>query len=48
MQNELRKLAAELRKCAADEKQQKFVKCAQVIRSYVGLGILKKKLGKAS
>ena len=48
MQAELRKLAAALRKQAAEEKQRKFVKCAQVVRGYVGLGILKRKLGRTS
>jgi hypothetical protein len=48
MQSELRKLAADLRKQAAEEKQRKLVKCAQVLRGAVGLGILKKKLGRVS
>jgi len=48
MQTELRKLAAALRKHAAEEQERKFIKCAQVVRGFVGLGILKKKLGRAS
>jgi hypothetical protein len=48
MQNELRKLAAALRKEGAKAKERKFVKCAQVVRGFVGLGILKRKLGRNS
>lgn len=44
MQDELRKLAAALREKAAEAQERKFIKCAQAVRSLVGLGILKKKL----
>lgn len=46
MQDELRKLAAQLRQKDAEEKQRKFVKCAQIVRGQVGLAILAKKLGR--
>jgi hypothetical protein len=48
MQDELRKVAALLRQKAAEEKQRKFVKCAQIVRGHVGLAILRKKLGRSS
>lgn len=48
MQDELRKLAALLRKEAAEAKKRKFIKCAQVVRGFVGLGILQRKLGRTS
>jgi hypothetical protein len=48
MQDELRKVAALLREKVAEEKQRKFIKCAQVVRGHVGLAILRKKLGRPS
>lgn len=46
MQDELRKIAALLRQKAAEEKQHKLIKCAQIVRGCVGLAILQKKLGR--
>jgi hypothetical protein len=46
MQNDLRKLAALLRKKAAQYDQQQTIKCAQIIRGAVGLTLLKRKLGR--
>lgn len=46
--NDLRKLAADLRKEAAEDDQRKLVKTAQVIRGATGLGLLAKKLGRTS
>lgn len=47
MQEELRKLAAELRKEAVAYEQRKMVKCAELIRGSVGLTLLKRKLGRS-
>ena len=46
LSDELRKLASDLRKSAAEDKQRKLVKTAQVVRGATGLGILAKKLGR--
>jgi hypothetical protein len=46
MQEELRKLAAELRKEADEHEKRKMVKCAELIRGSVGLTLLKRKLGR--
>lgn len=48
MQAELRKLAALLREKNAEDKRNKLVKCAQIVRGHVGLAILRKKLGRTS
>jgi hypothetical protein len=48
MQDELRKLAAAVREEKVKAQERKFIKCAQVIRGFVGLGILKRKLGRTS
>ena len=45
---ELRKLATLLRAKVAEDKQRKFIKCAQIVRGHVGLAILRKKLGRSS
>ena len=45
MQNELRKMAEHLRKTAAEQKQTKMVKCAQVAQALIGLTTLRKKIG---
>lgn len=44
MKDELLKLAALLRQQAGEYEQRKMFKCAQIIRSTVGLTLLKKKL----
>jgi hypothetical protein len=44
--DDLRKLAADLRKEAAEDKTRKLVKTAQIIRGATGLGLLAKKLGR--
>lgn len=45
MQAELKKMAAHLRKIAAEQKQAKLVKCAQIAQALIGLTILRRKIG---
>ncbi len=44
MQAELRKMAAYLRKIAAEQKQTKLIKCAQVAQALIGLTTLCRKI----
>lgn len=46
MQDELRKVAQELRRQADQYDQQKLVKTAKVLRASVGLTLLKRKIGR--
>ncbi len=45
MQNELRKLAAAVRKSAEENKDKKRVKCAHIVQASVALELLRRKIG---
>jgi len=45
MQANLKKMAAYLRKMAAEQKQTKLVKCARVAQALIGLTALRRKIG---
>jgi len=48
MQSDLLKLASQLRESAQRDREEKFVKSAQVVRGLTALAMLARKLGRQS